>query len=236
MAVLFLSELHAFLSVNTHEHMVVDASLSEKLQINVDVSFLDINCRDAHINAMDVAGELQVNMHQTIVKTRLGADGQPIGRPITMVTGADEEEEVKTDVPEGYCGSCYEATHPGGKKCCNSCEELKEAFIASDLSLEDADQKEQCIRESLMEEKLAQEGEGCRFTGKMMVNRVAGNFHVALGRTFHRQGRLVHQFRPGQELTFNASHIIHSLSFGPPYPGAVGPLDGASEIADNGAL
>lgn len=45
MAVLFLSELHAYLSVNTHEHMVVDSSLSEKLQINVDVSFLSINCR-----------------------------------------------------------------------------------------------------------------------------------------------------------------------------------------------
>lgn len=158
---------------------------------------------------MDVAGELQVNMHQTIVKTRLDTSGNTIGRPITMITDAGDEEEVKTDVPPGYCGSCYEATHPSGKKCCNTCEDLKEAFIASDLSLEDADQKEQCVRESQLEEKLAQEGEGCRFTGKMMVNRVAGNFHVALGRTFHRQGRLVHQFRPGQELTFNASHVIH---------------------------
>jgi hypothetical protein len=159
---------------------------------------------------MDVAGDLQVNMHQTIVKTRLDGSGRPIGRPITMVTAAgDEEEEVKTDVPPGYCGSCYEAAHPSGKKCCNTCDDVKEAFIASDLSLEDADQKEQCVRESQTEERLAQDGEGCRFTGKMMVNRVAGNFHVALGRTFHRQGRLVHQFRPGQELSFNASHVIH---------------------------
>lgn len=47
MALLFLSELHAFLTVDTHEHMVVDASLGDKLQINVDVSFLAINCRGA---------------------------------------------------------------------------------------------------------------------------------------------------------------------------------------------
>ncbi|RLN93591.1 hypothetical protein BBJ28_00016333 [Nothophytophthora sp. Chile5] len=231
MALLFLSELHAYWSVNTHEHMVVDSSLGEKLQVNMDVSFLAINCRDAHVNAMDVAGELQVNMHQTVVKTRLDADGNAIGRPISMITNTAAEEEVKTDVPPGYCGSCYNAKHPAGKECCNTCEEVKEAFISSDLSLEEAEQKEQCVRESVAEETLAQEGEGCRFTGKMFVNRVAGNFHVALGRTFHRQGRLVHQFRPGQEHSYNASHVIHSLSFGTPYAGSVDPLDGVSKIA-----
>lgn len=208
MVVLFLSELHTYLSVNTHEHMVVDSSLNEKLQVNLDISFLAINCKDAHVNAMDVAGDLQMDMHQTVVKTRLDAQGGRIGRPITMMNA--EDDGGKTEVPPGYCGSCYEAKHPmADKKCCNTCDEVKEAFMASNIALEEADQKEQCIRESLAEETLAQEGEGCRFQGKMFVNRVAGNFHVALGRTFHREGRLVHQFRPGQELSFNASHIIH---------------------------
>ncbi|KAF1778815.1 Endoplasmic reticulum vesicle transporter, C-terminal [Phytophthora cactorum] len=158
---------------------------------------------------MDVAGELQVNMHQTVVKTRLDVNGLPISM--------NTDEIAKTDLPAGYCGSCYGARHPAGKDCCNTCEEVKEAFIHSDLSLEEAEQKEQCVRESIETEKLAQDGEGCRFTGKMFVNRVAGNFHVALGRTFHRQGRLVHQFRPGQEHTYNSSHIIHSLPLASPY-------------------
>ncbi|TMW65761.1 hypothetical protein Poli38472_008403 [Pythium oligandrum] len=228
MIVLFLSELNAYLYVHTHEHMVVDSTINEKLQINVDMSFLAINCKDAHVNAMDVAGDLQMNMHQTIKKTRLDPNGRPIGKPISMVSS---ENAPKTQLPPGYCGSCYDLPHPAGKKCCNTCDEVKEAFIHNDLSLEDADQKEQCIREGLAEEELAQEGEGCRFQGNMSVNRVAGNFHVALGRTFHREGRLVHQFRPGQELSFNASHIIHSLSFGTPYPGQVGPLDGTKKIA-----
>lgn len=171
-----------------------------------------------------------MNMHQTVKKFRLDANGMPIGRPISMVHGADGES--KTDIPVGYCGSCYDANHPAGKKCCNTCAEVKEAFIHNDISLEEADKKEQCQRESLAEENEAKEGEGCRFKGKMQVNRVAGNFHVALGRTFHREGRLVHQFRPGQELSFNASHIIHSLSFGEPYPGAVYPLDSTTKIAE----
>ena len=237
MLVLFLSELHAYWRPNTHEHMVVDTSLSAKLQVNLDISYLAINCRDAHINAMDVAGELQVNMHQTIVKTRLDDEGNAIGRPVAMERRGEstvsDEGEKKTEMggSGGDCGSCYEARHPSGKSCCNSCEEVKEAFVYSGYSLEDADGKEQCVREAVEEEKLAQDGEGCRFTGTMLVNRVAGNFHVALGHTFHRQGKLVHQFRPGEEYTYNSSHVVHSLSFGEPMSGVTGPLDGVLKIA-----
>lgn len=178
---------------------------------------------------MDVAGDLQMNMHQTMKKIRLDANGNAIGRPITMGAAPASAETTSP----GYCGSCFDGVHPAGKKCCNTCDELKEAYIASDLSLEDAEAKEQCIRESFADEQLAEEGEGCRFQGLMMVNRVAGNFHVALGKTFHREGRLVHQFRPGQELTFNASHVIHSLSFGEPFPSQAGPLDGTNKIAES---
>jgi hypothetical protein len=226
MLVLFLSELREFLIVHTHEHMVVDSTINEKLRINLDISFVAINCKgilcylnklvkngglfslalDAHINAMDVAGDRQMNMHQTIIKIRLDPSGKEIRKPTSM---RDNEGAIKAEIPAGYCGSCYGATHPGGNKCCNTCDELKEAFMASGISLEEADQKEQCIRESLQEEQLAEEGEGCRLRGWMLVNRVAGNFHVAVGRTFHREGRLVHQFRPGQELRFNSSHIVH---------------------------
>lgn len=47
MLILFLSEFRAYMSLNTHEHMVVDSSLNEKLQINLDISFLAINCKGA---------------------------------------------------------------------------------------------------------------------------------------------------------------------------------------------
>lgn len=229
MIVLFLSELSDYLTVRTHEHMVVDSTINEKLQVNIDISFPAINCRDAHLNAMDVAGDLQMNLHQSIKKMRLDPKGNQLGRPITMTSS---NVQTQVDLPPDYCGSCYEATHPMGKKCCNTCDEVKEAFINSDIALDEAEKKEQCIRENVLEETLAQDGEGCRFQGQMMVNRVAGNFHVALGRTFHREGRLVHQFRPGQELTFNASHIVHSLSFGTPYAGTKNPLDGMKKTAD----
>lgn len=150
---------------------------------------------------MDVTGELQMNLHRSIGMTRLDTRGKPIQ------TLHPKKKDV---LPADYCGSCYEAAHPLGKSCCNTCDEVKEAFIANDLRLFDADEKEQCVRETAEEQRQAQAGEGCRMKGHMMVNRVAGNFHVGLGRTFHRKGKLIHQFLPGQERVFNASFLIHS--------------------------
>ncbi|CCI48203.1 unnamed protein product [Albugo candida] len=215
--VLFLAELREYTSVRTHEHMVVDSTISEKLRINVDISFLALTCKETYLTAMDVTGELQMNLHRSIGMTRLDTRGKPIQ------TLHPKKKDV---LPADYCGSCYEAAHPLGKSCCNTCDEVKEAFIANDLRLFDADEKEQCVRETAEEQRQAQAGEGCRMKGHMMVNRVAGNFHVGLGRTFHRKGKLIHQFLPGQERVFNASFLIHSLSFGTPYANVKNGLDG----------
>ncbi|KAH9098036.1 hypothetical protein LEN26_016775 [Aphanomyces euteiches] len=232
MVILFLSELRDFLTVNKHEHMVVDTSTTEKLQINFDISYPALTCREAHMNAMDVAGDLQVNMHHTVYKTRLAADGTPIGEAMTHVPNA--HPETFEPVPEGYCGSCYGNKHPAGLTCCNTCDEVKEAFMTGEKTLDDAEQTEQCLRERGKEEANSQPGEGCRLHGTMFVNRVAGNFHVGLGRTFHRQGRLVHQFLPGQQFSYNSSHIIHELYFGESYPGMARPLDNTAKTADRG--
>ncbi|ETV93962.1 hypothetical protein, variant [Aphanomyces invadans] len=232
MAILFLSELRDFLTVNKHEHMVVDTSTTEKLQITFDISYPALTCREAHMNAMDVAGDLQVNMHHTVFKTRLAADGSRIGEAMTHVPNA--HPETLEPLPADYCGSCYGNTHPAGLTCCNTCDQVKEAFMTGEKTLDDAELTEQCLRERGKEEADSKEGEGCRLHGTMLVNRVAGNFHVGLGRTFHRQGRLVHQFLPGQQFTYNSSHIIHELYFGEPYPGMSGPLDNTVQIADRG--
>ncbi|RHY05754.1 hypothetical protein DYB25_008806 [Aphanomyces astaci] len=228
MAILFLSELRDFLTVSKHEHMVVDTSTTEKLQITFDISYPALTCREAHMNAMDVAGDLQVNMHHTVFKTRLAADGTPIGEAMTHVPNA--HPETLEPLPADYCGSCYGNTHPSGLTCCNTCDQVKEAFMTSDKTLDDAESTEQCLRERGKEEVDSKNGEGCRLHGSMFVNRVAGNFHVGLGRTFHREGRLVHQFLPGQQFTYNSSHIIHEYVV--PYPGMKGPLDNVAKTAD----
>lgn len=68
--------------------------------------------------------------------------------------------------------------------------------------------------------------EGCTVSGKMSVNKVAGNFHIAHGESIVRDGRHIHQFNPALAPKFNVSHTIHSISFGDPYPSMpANPLD-----------
>jgi hypothetical protein len=62
--------------------------------------------------------------------------------------------------------------------------------------------------------------------------QVAGNFHVALGESVVRDGRFIHQFQPADAPKFNASHVVHSLSFGDPYPGMrANPMDNKVNLA-----
>lgn len=68
----------------------------------------------------------------------------------------------------------------------------------------------------------------------MLVNKVAGNFHIAMGETHTRGSGHIHQFNPFTMNRFNASHTLHALSFGLPYPGQKNPLDGSVRTAAEG--
>jgi len=61
--------------------------------------------------------------------------------------------------------------------------------------------------------------------------QVAGNFHVALGESVVRDGRFIHQFQPDEAPGFNTSHVVHSLSFGDPYPGSASKTSGFDPMA-----
>jgi hypothetical protein len=85
----------------------------------------------------------------------------------------------------------------------------------------------QCIHDRARHFANLGEDEGCMVSGRMLVNKVAGNFHIAQGESIVRDGRHIHQFNPALAPKFNVSHTVHSLSFGEPYPSMpVNPLDG----------
>jgi len=69
-----------------------------------------------------------------------------------------------------------------------------------------------------------------QISGTVTVNKVKGNFHIAAGsrgneahgdHTHH-----VHRLTPSDVLSFDVSHSIQHLSFGPAYPNRHNPLDG----------
>mmetsp|Transcript_52488 Transcript_52488/g.67307 ORF Transcript_52488/g.67307 Transcript_52488/m.67307 type:complete len:439 (-) Transcript_52488:104-1420(-) len=230
-AILTLSESWQYLTSNsTKEHMLVDSSLGQKLRINVNISFPALSCTEIHVDAMDVAGDYHPYMEQDMKKQRLRSDGQPIGIKVEEQANVYENKGFK--LPDDYCGSCYGA-ETAEEKCCNTCESVISKYSQKGWATKDIRRDaEQCKREQSFPLASSQPGEGCNLAGFMLVNKVAGNFHVALGESVVRDGRFIHQFQPQDAKFFNASHIIHELSFGDPYPGMPSnPLDSIYRIA-----
>ncbi|KAG0479136.1 hypothetical protein HPP92_013855 [Vanilla planifolia] len=127
---------------------------------------------------------------------------------------------------ETYCGSCFGAER-SDDQCCNSCEEVQEAYRNRGWGLTNVDLIDQCKREGFVQKIKEETGEGCNIKGFLEVSKVAGNFHFACGKSFHQPNFVVSDVLDLQLESFNISHKINHLSFGKEYPGFVNPLDGA---------
>lgn len=225
--VLVLAETANWLNVNYHqssvEHIAVDTSLGKRMRVNLDITFPSLSCEDLHVDIMDVAGDSQLDVVDTMVKRRLNRKGLVMGKEEIVESNAHQlKEEKKKEVinqplPEDYCGPCYGASETEDQ-CCNTCDELIEAYKAKRWRTEVVVQAaEQCIREGRDKSvpKKMRRGEGCNLQGHFMVNRVGGNFHIAMGEGVERDGRHIHTFNPEDTHNFNASHVVNHLSFGP---------------------
>ena len=86
----------------------------------------------------------------------------------------------------------------------------------------------QCVREGYIQKIKEQANQGCRIHGQIRVNKVAGNFHVAPGKSFQRGAAHVHDIVQYLQQGLDFSHEINRLNFGVQVPGvhAKNPLDG----------
>lgn len=217
MAILFISELRNYLQKDVVDHIVVDTTLNQKLPIGLNITFPHIRCDEVSVDTVDSTGENQVDIAGTLTKLNLDLFGSPSkGDPV-----------AKPD----DCFSCLEAvdnsSEPGAEqKCCNSCAELKEAYQDMGLPyfhiLDTADQCKNSV--------------GCQVHGDVLVSKVGGNVHVALGKSTVRNGKHVHEFNLKDVSDgFNTSHQIHRLEFGERVPGLESPLEGTQKTVMKGA-
>lgn len=75
--------------------------------------------------------------------------------------------------------------------------------------------------------------EGCNMKGNLRLTKVAGNFHIAVGKGLKYGSHHIHHFNMSDIEEFNASHIIHSLSFGPKVRVSEDLLDGEQFVLPN---
>src|SRR6201992_707158 len=103
----------------------------EKMEIHLNISFPRIPCELLTLDVMDVSGEQQTGVVHGVSKVRLAsvADG---GHVIdSMALALHAQENVATHLDPDYCGSCYSAPSPPGAQkpgCCNTCDEVREAY------------------------------------------------------------------------------------------------------------
>jgi hypothetical protein len=86
-AILVMGEVNNFLTPKMKEHMTVDTTLGQRLRINVNISFHALTCAEVHLDAMDVAGDNQLNIEHDMLKQRLSPLGVPLGPPSTEIIG-----------------------------------------------------------------------------------------------------------------------------------------------------
>jgi len=211
-AILFWTELQEFCTVEVVDSISVDTRINQKLLIGMNITFPHLRCDEVSVDTVDSAGDNQVNVHGGLEKLNLDKEGRLLAT----------EFKAKKDecLP---CGEGADDEH----KCCNTCQDLKDAYSAKDLPYYHIlDTAVQC-KDSI----------GCQVAGQVTVNKVSGNVHVALGRSTVREGKHVHEFNMHDVSDgFNTSHTIHWITFGEPVPGVLSPLDGTAKIVRHGAF
>ncbi|KAJ6806403.1 endoplasmic reticulum-Golgi intermediate compartment protein 3-like [Iris pallida] len=193
-----------------------------------DVTFPNIACSLLSVDAMDISGEQHYDIRHDIIKKRLDLLGNVIdsrqgGIGVPKIERPLQRHGGRLDHNETYCGSCYGA-EMSDHDCCNSCEEVREAYTRKGWGITNPDMIDQCKREGFLQKIKDEEGEGCNIHGFLEVNKVAGSIHFTPGKSFHHAN--FHIYDVSFQREYNISHHINKLSFGKEFPGVVNPLDG----------
>ncbi|PWN88280.1 DUF1692-domain-containing protein [Acaromyces ingoldii] len=214
-AILTLGEFVQYRKIHTESTLVVDKSRGEQLTISLNMTFPRVPCYLISVDIMDISGDHQTDIRHEVERTRIDQKGRPIDVGSKSLRG--EANRLANTHGKDYCGSCY-GGEPPESGCCNTCDEVREAYVRRGWSFSDPDHIDQCVSEGWSQKIKEQNTEGCNVAGKVHVNKVIGNFHISPGRAFQRNSIHVHDLVPylageGAE-HHHFGHVIHELSFG----------------------
>ncbi|KAI8476232.1 MAG: endoplasmic reticulum vesicle transporter-domain-containing protein [Monoraphidium minutum] len=248
MLLLFLTETRLYMTPQRTHELVVDSTVGATINIDFDIAFPRMPCAWLSLDAMDVSGELHLDVHHDVYKQRLSPSGTALSQaerhhlarspeanttspaaaalPAAVAAGNDTAGAGGNGTAAA-CGNCYGA-EDGDHPCCATCDDVRDAYQRRGWVMLKLSDVAQCVDNSYLDSLKAQEGEGCRMYGGLAVNRVAGNFHFAAGRSFQQGSVHVHDVAPFAGKALDFSHAIARLSFGPQYPGMANPLEGVT--------
>jgi endoplasmic reticulum-Golgi intermediate compartment protein 3 len=246
---LVTTETASFLSLDRAQHLIVDPGRNEKLSIHFDLDFFNVNCEIIGVDALDTAGNAQLDVKNHMFKKRIDHEGRPIDGEVTRLDRIFRPLSGRVDGGKGHqpnaspspspisipgkpgCGSCMGAQLTDDQ-CCNTCDEVRKAYEVRGWLIVDLNAIPHCAREgkSGLTDGSFNPAEGCNIHGFVEVIKVAGKIHIAPGHSFSFHGHTLHDISAIKDKKINLSHRINLLSFGPHVPGIHNPLDGAARM------
>ncbi|GFP82374.1 endoplasmic reticulum-golgi intermediate compartment protein 3 [Phtheirospermum japonicum] len=142
-ALLFIFEFRLYLHTVTDSKLVVDTSRGGKLRINFDVAFPAIPCTLLSLDTMDISGEQHLDIRHDIFKKRIDSHANVIevqqdGIGVPKIESPLQRHGGRLEHNETYCGSCF-SVESSDEECCNSCEEVHEAYRKKGWGLTNTD-------------------------------------------------------------------------------------------------
>jgi len=207
-------EFFDYRRVTIDTSLVVDKSRGEKLTVKMNITFPRVPCYLLSLDVMDISGETQRDLTHNILKARLQPNGSPVPNAVSSELKNDLDK-MNAAREDGYCGSCYGGLEPESG-CCQTCEDVRQAYVNRGWSFTNPDAIEQCKQEGWSDKLQEQSNEGCNISGRIRVNKVIGNIHLSPGRSFQTNSRNIYELVPylrddGNRHDF--SHTIHQLAF-----------------------
>jgi endoplasmic reticulum-Golgi intermediate compartment protein 3 len=157
-------EFFDYRRVNVDTSLLVDKSRGEKLTVKMNITFPRVPCyckwnsflhnlalNDARssvlsLDVMDISGETQRDVTHNIFKTRLTDAGVPVPNAGSAEL-RNEIDKLNEQKAKDYCGSCYGGDPPEGG-CCNTCDQVRQAYVNKGWSFGNPDGIEQVRSES----------------------------------------------------------------------------------------
>lgn len=242
--ILFINEWKSYKEKEIQQELFVDLTRNQKLRINLDILFPHLACDLVSIDAMDVSGETQLDVLKGIEKINLNKNGDKITiKHVTIETTTTTTQKQELLATNDTCGSCYGA-ETLIRKCCKTCDDVRDAYtvkgwqftpvgveqckeLLKELSNSDNNPYSHTFTDEQLNDMLSS-GNGCRIRGNLLVNKVAGSFHLAPGSSFESplNHAHVHDIKLNYLNLFNTTHFINEFYFGDTkYPSQINPLD-----------
>ncbi|KAA6386095.1 MAG: putative Endoplasmic reticulum-Golgi intermediate compartment protein 3 [Streblomastix strix] len=181
--------------IDIKNELAVDNQLSDSLDINIEVTFPRVQCRYLTLEVLDKSGIQQSNIRDTIHQHDINANGSIAASKKLSVNeniadhlkyeGTTDEEKGK-QVDDVFCMSCGLAAEEG--KCCNSCNDLLNAYFRKGFNENLALGELQCTGQGREDLYVSQDRGGCNIHGVIGVSRCEGLFQIVPSSNFIMKG------------------------------------------------